>query len=286
MSEPNSHLGLVSNCWRTQLARGESLDDLSAAAVRHGFRAIELRQGCLGEYESGDPPLPHAADLLSLADRFPQMRFSMAVEIPFSNGRTSPADPVFVAGQLAAKAVAGRLSPHLRLVDLATDAADLGADAIERVGSALAGLVRKLADIDGVLSVENARQSWSAFRSVFQSARRQLGAEGARLKLCYDPVNLLLSGEAIDPVAVTASLSPDEISMVHFKQRCDGRISPAVCDGDVDWRAQLAALRKIGYRGLYLFEVASHKNLWEFLTGSHEYLRRRGLEIVSSSSES
>ena len=96
------------------------------------------------------------------------------------------------------------------------------------------------------------------------------------MKLCYDPVNLRLPGEEIDPLSATASLSGDEISMVHFKQRVDGRIATAVCDGDVDWESQVGILCRIGYRGPYLFEVASHKKLWEYLAGSREYLRRRG----------
>ena len=45
-------LGIVSNCWKIQLDRGQTLDVLIEQAVRQGLRAVELRQGCLGEYES------------------------------------------------------------------------------------------------------------------------------------------------------------------------------------------------------------------------------------------
>lgn len=284
MSEPNRQLGLVSNCWQTQLARGESLDALIAEAARRGYRAVELRQGCLGTYESGNQRLPHAVELGELTQRFPQLRLTIAIDLPFLDGRDYSDDPLFAAGRQAAQALGSNSSPHLRLVDLTTTTIEQTPESVNEVGSTLATLARKMSEVDGVLSFENARQPWASFWTVFQSARRQLGADGSRLKLCYDPVNLLLSGEAIDPVAIAASISPDEISMVHFKQRCNGRIAPAVCDGDIDWRAQLAALRKTGYCGPHLFEVASHKNLWEYLAGSHNYLRRRGLELVSASS--
>ena len=46
--------GIVSNCFRTQLDSGTALEDLLGEASRRGYRAIELRQGCLGEFETTD----------------------------------------------------------------------------------------------------------------------------------------------------------------------------------------------------------------------------------------
>lgn len=272
-------LGLVSNCWQVQLAQAASLDELIAEAAEAALRAIELRQGFLGEYESADRHLPDAAKLEKLPNDFPQMRFNIAIEFPCLSEGASSSDELFRAGLWAADAVAGEFPPHLRLVDLTTVVTPQNLPAVDAAATQLVQLTRELIALDGVLSVENARQPWPWFREVLDAARDQLRLDRSRLKLCYDPVNLFLSGETVDPLAVTKSLATEEISMVHFKQRVDGRIATAVCDGDVDWDKQLAALHENGYAGPFLFEVASHKKLWEYLAGSREYLRRRGLRL-------
>lgn len=270
-------LGLVSNCWRTQLAGGAPLDGLISEAHRRGYRAVELRQTCLGSYESGDDHLPLADALSDLPGRFPGIRFNVAVNVPFLNPQITPDNPVFAAGKWAAQAVAGEYPPHLRLVDLKTTGRPWAEKFEEEVATAIARLTSSVLEIDGVLSVENSRQPWNLFREVLHATRKQLGADAARLCLCFDPVNLLLPDDGTDPAEVAASLSAEELSMVHFKQRINGQIHPAVRDGDVDWAKQLALLEQIGYRGPGLFEVESHKHVWEYLAGSTEYLRRLGL---------
>ena len=57
-----SILGIVTNCFRTQLDAGAPLVDLIGEASRRGFRAIELRQTCLGEFEAGDENLEYFAE--------------------------------------------------------------------------------------------------------------------------------------------------------------------------------------------------------------------------------
>lgn len=270
-------LGLVSNCWRTQLDSGTPLDDLIAEASRRGYRAIELRQGSLGDYESGAPCLPDACALSELPNRFPGLRFNIAIDVPFLHPEMTPGDCVFSAGKRAAQAVAGEWPPHLRLVDLTTSAPELETTGPERAGETIVRLAESLRAIGGILSVENSRQRWNSFRAAFDLAHRQLGADLSRLRLCYDPANLLFPDDAVDPTEVTASLVPDELSMVHFKQRKDGRSYPAVCDGDIDWPSQMAALKTMHYAGPGLFEIGPHRRIWEYLAGSVNYLRRLGL---------
>ena len=106
-------LGLVSNCWRTQLAEGIPLDDLITEASQQGLRAVELRQTCLGGYEQGDKPLPDAGALAALPEQFPAMRFNVAVNVPFFDPQFSAANPVFTAGRWAAQAVSGESLPLL-----------------------------------------------------------------------------------------------------------------------------------------------------------------------------
>ena len=51
-------VGLVSNCWKTQLEQGQDLVELLDRAGERGLRAIELRQGCLGRFETAGEQQP------------------------------------------------------------------------------------------------------------------------------------------------------------------------------------------------------------------------------------
>lgn len=238
---------------------------------------IELRQSCLGGYESGEENLPDASALAAFPEKFAGVRFNVAVNIPFLSPETSPDHPVFQAGKSSAEAVAGDLPPHLRLVDLTTSNERLEGIGPQVAGNTIARLTRSVAKIGGVLSVEHAYQPWRQFRKAFDAARKQLGTDRDRLRLCYDPCNLRLLEDGTDPNQVTLSLSAGELSMVHFKQRQSGRILPRVSDGEIDWVTQLSTLKQIGYAGPGLFEVDSHERVWEFLEESVNYLRRAGL---------
>ena len=270
--------GLVSNCWRKQLAEGVPLEDLLGEADKRGYHVIELRQTCLGEFESGDEPLPLAEKMTLLPEKFPGIRFNVAVCVPFLDPQMNATHPVFTAGKWAADAVAGECPPHLRLVDLMTSGEDFERAGNKAAADQVVELTRSLVEIDGVLSIEHSRQPWKPFRETFSLAREQLGPDADRLKLCYDPCNLLAPGDKVDPSEVTASLDVNELSMVHFKQRRDGKPFPAVADGDIDWPEHIRILNDKHYSGPGLFEIEPHRNIWEYLEGSREYLRKCGIK--------
>lgn len=271
-------LGLVSNCWQAQLAQGAPLEALLAEAADLGYRAVELRQGSLGEFEAGSEPLPDAERLTDLPARFPDLQFNVAVQMPFLGLDVTLEHPVFNAGWKAAQGVAGNAEPHLRLVDLTTTGRQLDGVTWESAGRSLARLARAVIEEGGQLTVEHARQPWALFREALHYARRQIGENAGRLRLCYDPCNLLLAGETVAPADVTASLRPDEIAMVHVKQSRDGAVLPQVGDGDVDWAAQITALQEKEYAGPVLFEIASHEEVWASLDESTAYLERLGFQ--------
>lgn len=282
--------GLVTNCFRHQLDAGESLLDLIAEAERRGYRAIELRQGSLGEFESDDQN-PDAQQLTELPSRFPDVRFNIAVQFPFLSPGVDPHDAVFSAGKWAAQAVSGEAPPHLRLVDLTTTDEQLAEADRFILTENLIRLVAAMAEIDGVLSIENGPQNWPALWEVFDSVRDRgsirrgasvqgrdfVSPDAHRLMLCYDPCNLLMNDANPDPATVTGGLIGDDISLFHFKQRRDGAILPTVCDGDLDWPAQVALLSHINYAGPGLFEVMSSESIWEALDESTTYLNNAGL---------
>ena len=262
--------GLVSNCWQHQLESGADLLDLVVNAPTHGFRCVELRQTCLGRFESGDECIPDVAALQELPAAAPQVEFNIAINVPFLLPGAAEQSDVFAAAVDATVSVYGDNRPHLRLVDLTTTSDQLAGIEISDVARSIERLVRRMSDVDGQLSVEHSLQSWSRFLDVFRTTREFLDDQNDRLRLCYDPVNLFFSDVGPDPGSVTRSLRAEEISMVHFKQRRENTILTRVADGDVDWRDQAAALAEIEYRGPCLFEIRSSDKLGEEMKASVE----------------
>ena len=267
-------LGLVSNVWNVQLTAGEDLADLVAAAARRGYRVIELRQKSLGGYESKGEHLPDVAALGVLAARFPELRFIAAYEVPFLDPGTQADHPCFEAARSVAYAVAQGGQPHLRLVDLSTTAEQLAAWGAEVAGQTIARLAATVASSGALLSVENAWQPWPLLEAAIAAARVQLGAAAYRLRVCFDPCNFAFIQEPTDAAAVLASLAPEQVGMLHFKQRSAGVLDPAVGAGYVDWPRLIPVIvaRRLFNQGL--FEMASHAGLWDNLERSNVYLGR------------
>lgn len=264
--------GLVSNVWKTELDEGTSLRDLISQAVQRNFLTIELRQTCQGEFETANDHRPLPELLALLPEEFPGVRFNVALCVPFLSDSFRPTDAMFEAGRMAAVAVAGSAPPHLRLVDLHTADQTFCSSTTESIARNIQSQAQAMRDVDGFLSIEHSLQSWKPFHAVFQETRVLLGRDSDRLKLCYDPCNLLMSPDQPNLEDVTRSLTAAELSMVHIKQRDADRVLDDVRDGRVDWTAQFAVLRQIGFRDPFLFEVNSSVELWECLQRSVEYV--------------
>ena len=260
--KPSSELGLVSNCWKVQLDSGISLDSLVAEAVQRGLTVIELRQGSLGEYEAGTEDVPQAERLAELARRFPSVRFNIALSLPCLSGELSRNESLFLAGRAAAMAMANERTPHLRLVDLQTRLEQCSELSIEAAARGIVELTQAMIDVEGILSIEHSRQPWPWFDSVMQAAHRQLSEQNLRLRLCFDPCNLLLTERVEDVVGIVESVRPEDVSMIHIKQRRDGQVQPDVGDGDLDWPRLLETLRRRGHSAPLLFEIAPHVDVW------------------------
>jgi sugar phosphate isomerase/epimerase len=274
-------LGLVSNVFRRQLADGEPLESLIAKALHLGCDVIELRQGSLGTYES-DAHLPYIDALARLASNFPDVRFIPAMEVAFLDLATAPADTAFRAGRALARAVAGDEPPHLRLVDIATPASMLEGADLSAIAGVLHLLTMAMAEVGGILSVENASQPWSRLSGVVDLARVGLGADGHRLKYCFDPCNMSwLAGDRTTAAEAMASLTPEQVGMVHFKQRIDGSIDPLVRPGGVIWADLITVMGRRRLFGQSLFEMAPHEDLWDNLARSSAYLRGMWAELVA-----
>ena len=269
-------LGIVSNCWKVQLADGVELDALLEAAQDEGYRCIELRQGALGKYERGAQLRPDVTELARLSQGFPKLRFNIALALPCLGGALRPDEEMFQLGIAAAQALAGDGACHLRLVDLATSPDQFRQIAEADSAARLAELAAALADAGGMLSVENAKQDWRRFITVFRTARELLDNRASALKLCFDACNLLQAADHPDPTVAARELTPQMTAMIHFKQSQGGVTLPTVCDGDIDWNAQLAHWNALGYDGPALFEIAAHANVGLNLAASRKYVEAVG----------
>ena len=270
-------LGLVSNCWRQQLVEGVSLEKLISRAAESGYRAIELRQTCLGRFEDPQTFLPRSEALRHLPQAFPALRFDLAIAFPFLDpvNPGSP-DPLFVAGVEAAVALSGSFDPHLRLVDLDTTDEQLASVPLPDLAARLATLARSLIRVGGLLSLEHARQPWGVFQTLVLEARRLLDEDAPGLKICYDPANLLAASDSPEPTQVVQGLTPESLSMLHLKQFRGDEFQEQVGPGEIDWRSQISVLKSHGYTGPALFGIDAHPRIWEHLDQSRTYLEELG----------
>ena len=265
--------GVVSNCWKLQLDAGESLEQLIDQARANGFRAVELRQGALGDFDSFLDHSSFAPDSFSrLAERFSDLALNLAVSLPIFGPVSIDANDAFQRALKASIALSGGQAPHLRLVDTTTRTPRLDDEVIQRSAISLATMTRQLIDHGGDLAVEHAYQDWIVFESVFRQARRLLGNDTHRLRCCFDPCNLLLT-EPVDQVhEIVKAIRPEDVSMIHLKQRRQGMILSEVGQGDLDWGQLLATLETNQHAGPWLFEIAPSRHVWECLERSIQYL--------------
>ena len=125
----------------------------------------------------------------------------------------------------------------------------------ERVVTALRGLAETAAREGVVIGLENEQACNVA---TAEEAARVLAAVGhPGLKVVWDPANALVSGEDPFPEGY-GWLDPGRIAHVHAKD-CgfeNGKLTwAALGDGVIDWRGQLAALRRDGYTGWISLET-------------------------------
>src|SRR5919108_3186694 len=148
--------GAITNSWRQQLD-GQDLAALIQEAQTRGARHIELRQTCLGSYESGEGEhwRPVLSRLEALGQEFPDLSFDLAMAWPCLTRKTDPGGEQFQAALLGAKLV-GRDTPHLRLVDPAAFDSPWETPAdIPDAALSVADLAREAAQQGVILSMEN-----------------------------------------------------------------------------------------------------------------------------------
>ena len=270
-----NRLGLVSNCWKVQLDAGASLSELVKQATNEGFRFVELRQGCLGECEDSESRLPFPHILKNLAERFPEITFDLAVELPVFSEPIDVASAAVDTMLRSAKALSAHGHPaHLRIVDLVSKTVPSTRSANDdesrfRLQDVVDSLLNLKTEIpNGIVSVEHSFQPWAEFRTLFEVAN----SSNINVRLCYDPCNLWLAGDGNKADKITASVPVDWLSMLHLKQRVNSSVSPRLEPGKVDWSRQLNLLNDAQYAGPFLFEITPSADIWKCLRDSRDYL--------------
>ena len=266
--------GAITNSWRLQL-EVEDLADLVKQAESRGARHIELRQTCLGDYETGESKSwrPVLARLQTLVDAFPDMSFDLAMAWPCLTEQPDPHGEQFQAALEAAKLV-GRSTPHLRMVDPSPfdqpweESSDLPAEAL-----GIVELAREAARQGVILSMENSGQPIRSMALLVREARARLSPEeGSYLGLCPDATNQLRRFPESDPLAELDALPLDMIKIIHFKQARQGTAHPTVDTGDLDCLAMLAILETKNYAGPAIMEIPSNDHVFDNLAASFAYL--------------
>ena len=266
--------GAITNSWQRQLDE-QDLAALVKEAQARGAKHIELRQTCLGQYESGEGEhwRPVLSRLEALVQAFPELSFDLAMAWPCLTRKTDPSGEQFQAALQGAKLV-GRQTAHLRIVDPASfdrpweRPADLPDEALS-----VADLAREAARQGVILSLENSGQPIRSMALLVDEARARLTpAEGRYLGLCPDPTNQLRRYPDSDPLAELEALPVDVIKIIHFKQARNGRAHPTVDTGDLDCARMLQILQAKGYQGAAIMEIPPDERVFEHLSSSFAFL--------------
>ena len=269
--------GAISNSWRLQL-EAQDLGDLVQQAQGHGAHHVELRQTCLGSYESGEGMewRPVMSRLQELVDRFPNLTFDLAMALPSITQEIDPQGELFQSALAAAKLVGGS-SPHLRTVDSgAFDKAWETPSDIPESAYGLVGLAEEAARQGVILSLENSGQPIGSMALLIDQVRARLSPEAAQgLGLCPDPTNQLRRFPETNPLGDLDSLPLDMIKIVHFKQARDGNAHPTVDTGDLDCLEMQRVLENKGYQGQAIMEIPPAHQVFENLAHSFAFLEAR-----------
>ena len=124
-----------------------------------------------------------------------------------------------------------------------------------RVVDALRGLADRAAAHGVTIGVENEHACHIATGA--ETARLLSAIDHPNLKVVWDPANALVAGETPFPEGYER-LDPDRIIHVHAKDCHVTDHKPTFCavgDGAVEWRGQIDALERDGYRGWISLET-------------------------------
>jgi len=237
-----------------------TLQDIVEFAKENGFDAIELREGCVEDYD-GDA-------LRQLSQRNEKIHFTYAIK----NDCFDERDEQKVRGAIE---LSSSLSadPVLRLV---ADGGIIKNEKRRYTSEEKNKIVNKLkiyADIaaqhEVMLGLENAREPMEDIKYVIDQVGSPL------MGVTFDPGNLTsIAIEKEDPLEALESLEVSEIKLVHLKQTINGEPQTYISRGDIDIKKLIDRLNGMGYEGILCLEPRAAKGCRDAIKSSIEYMNK------------
>ncbi len=294
-------LGIVTNCWSVLLGNGGSFEGLVRRFCSAGLKHIEIRDGeylrsssfgdflgniehvmwhySFDEWQDICGRIHHGAlengcvkdndaEALRTVQRFilatGEAVYSYAMTFPWMEKSIDvSADEKRISTAFRLAYLLNPVRPRTRLVSL-TPFQDMDTSIGVRN---LRRYLQLVPAGSAVLTVENAR---------FPTLLTLQLAKAAGLSLAYDEANNFYPDgkELCGPKEFWKNVRLEDLSSVHIKQRNGTGVLPRLGDGFVDIPLLLSRLRKLGYEGDVLFELAPTKTPLEDALHAREYVLR------------
>ena len=254
-------LGFTTAIFGKELEDKEAtLQDIVDFAKENGFGAIELREGCVEDYDG--------EALRQLMQRYKNIHFIYAIKNNCLDERNE--DKVKGAIHLSAS-LSGE--PILRLV---ADGGIIKSEKRRYTSEEKDRIVNKLkiyADIASrhgvMLGLENAREPMEDIKYLIDQVGSTL------MGVTFDPGNLTsIAIEKEDPLKALESLRVSEIKLVHLKQTINGEPQTHITQGDIDIKKLLDRLNGMGYEGIICLEPRPAKGCRDGIKSSIEYMNK------------
>ena len=254
-------LGFTTAVFEKELEDKEvDLRDIVQFAKENGLEAIELREGCVGNY--------NGEALRKLTQQYKNIHFTYAIK----NDCLDEKDEEKVRGAIELSAsLSGK--PILRLV------ADGGIIKNEKRRYTLEEkdkIVNKLKIYAAMatrhrvmVGVENARELMEDIKYLINQVDSPL------MGVTFDPGNLTsIAIEKEDPLKALESLEVSEIKLVHLKQTINGEPQTYISQGDIDIKELLDRLNGMGYEGIICLEPRAGKGCRDGIKSSIDYMNK------------
>jgi len=254
-------LGFTTAIFEKELKDKEvTLQDIVEFAKENGLGAIELRQGCVEDYD--------AEALRQLTQRYKNIHFTYAIK----NNCLDERDEEKVRGAIELSA---SLSGEA-ILRLVADGGIIKNEKRRYTSEEKTKIVNKLkiyADIAArypvMLGLENAREPMEDIKYLIDQVGSPL------MGATFDPGNLTsIAIEREDPLKALESLEVSEIKLVHLKQTIDGEPQTYISQGDIDIRKLLDRLNSMGYEGIICLEPRAGKGCQDAIRSSIEYMNK------------
>jgi len=254
-------LGFTTAVFEKELQDKEiTLQDIVEFAQQNRIEAIELREGCVEDYDG--------EALRQLARRYRKIHFTYAIK----NNCLDERDEEKVRSAIELSASLSE-EPVLRLVADGEIIKSEKRRYTSQEKGKIADKLKTYADIANrhgvMLGLENAREPIEDIKHIIdQVGSRSVG-------VTFDPGNLTSIAIAReDPLKALESLKVSEIKLVHLKQTVNGEPQTHISDGDINIKELLDRLNSMGYRGIVCLEPKSAKGCRDSLKLSIEYMNK------------